>query len=100
NGGNGGNGGANGGGFQQGGSANGGGQRGNPEMRAINDQLRALYEKIGVDSRTASACARRAQGGNAGQNAGGQRQANAQGSSLTPSTNEGMNRPVRQRQGL
>jgi len=107
----GGNGGANGGGFQQGGGANGGGanggganagggQRGNPEMRAINDQLRALYEKIGVDSRTANACARRAQGGNAGQNAGGQRQANAQGSSLTPSTNEGMNRPVRQRQGL
>jgi HlyD family secretion protein len=90
------------GGGANGGGANGGGQRGgNPEMRAINDQLRALYEKIGVDARTANACARRSQNGGA-QNAGGQRQASGaqSGTALTPSTNEGANRPVRQRQGL
>jgi HlyD family secretion protein len=93
------------------GGANGGGPRGNPEMRAINDQLRPLYEKIGVDARTANACARRAQNGpqNAAQNGANAAQAGAsqqrrasgaQGNSLTPSTNEGMNRPVRPRQGL
>jgi HlyD family secretion protein len=82
-----------GGGGDQGGA---GGARGNPEMRAINEQLRPLYEKIGVDPRTANTCARRAQGAAAGT----QRQANGQGSSLTPSSNEGTNRPVRTRQGL
>jgi HlyD family secretion protein len=86
---------------QQGGANGGnGGMRGNPEMRAINEQLRPLYEKIGVDARTAGACSRRAPGANAMQ-AGSQRQAGGrQGNSLTPSTNEGMNRPVRPRQGL
>ena len=47
---------------QQGGGNNGannGGMRGNPEMRAINEQLRPLYEKIGVDARTAGACSPR-----------------------------------------
>lgn len=83
------------------GGQNGGGMRGgSPEMRAINEQLRPLYEKIGVDARTANTCARRSQGT---QNGNTQRQANAgtqNGGALTPSSNEGMNRPVRQRQGL
>lgn len=85
---------------QQGGQNGGGMRGGNPEMRAINEQLNPLYAKIGVEARTANACARRAQGG---QNGNTQRQANAgapNGGALTPSSNEGMNRPVRQRQGL
>ncbi len=93
------------GGGQQGGF--GGGNRGNPEMRAINDQMRAIYEGLGLDARTANACARRAQGGgqaaNMGGGNGGQRNGGNAGNggqgALQPG-NEFASRPVRQRQGL
>jgi HlyD family secretion protein len=102
------------GGGQQGGQPGGGGQggggfRGSPEMQAINEQLRAIYTQLNIDPRTAGACARRAQGGSAGQSAfgggasrQGGAQANAQGgrpSALTPSPEMGA-RPARQRTGL
>jgi HlyD family secretion protein len=78
--------------------------RGNPEMRAINDQLKALYEPLGIDQRQAGQCARRAQGGQqANSGAGNGRQANRpagqQANGLAPNT-EFTPRPVRQRQGL
>ncbi|HEY4130249.1 MAG TPA: efflux RND transporter periplasmic adaptor subunit [Gemmatimonadaceae bacterium] len=83
----------------------GGGFRGSPEMQALNEQLRAIYTTLNIDPRTAGACARRAQGGNAGQqaNAGGAQGARggrsgAQGA-LTPSP-ELNGRPQRTRQGL
>lgn len=95
NGGNGGNGGG-----ANGGGGNGGNRGGTPEMRAINDQLRALYEKIGVDSRKAGACSRRGQGGaNAQRAMGGNGGAQGNGGALQPGT-EFNARPVRQRQGL
>ena len=91
------------GGGQQGGG--GGGFRGSPEMQAINEQLRAIYTQLNIDPRTAGACARRAQGGNAGQSAsagGSPRQGGGQGGragALTPSP-EMSARPTRQRTGL
>jgi HlyD family secretion protein len=54
---------------QMSGGGGGGGGGGNPEMRALNDSLRAIYTAIGVDARTAGACRRRAEGG--GQVGGG-----------------------------
>lgn len=84
------------------GGGGGAGGRGNPEMRAINDQLKALYEPLGIDQRMAGGCARRAQGaGNAGGTGGGQQRAAGTqgGGALTPGT-EFSPRPVRQRQGL
>jgi HlyD family secretion protein len=94
-------------GGQQGGQpgGQGGGFRGSPEMQAINEQLRAIYSQLNIDPRTAGACARRAQGGNAGQSAAvvaAPRQGAAQGGrggALTPSPE--MNaRPARTRTGL
>jgi hypothetical protein len=58
---------------QAGGGGGGGGGGGNPEMRAINDSLRTIYTSIGLDSRTAGACRRRAEGGG-GQFGGGRGQ--------------------------
>ncbi|HVX40979.1 MAG TPA: efflux RND transporter periplasmic adaptor subunit [Gemmatimonadaceae bacterium] len=60
------------GGGQQGGQGQpgGGGFRGSPEMQAMN----AIYTKLGIDPRTASAC-RRMQGGQSAQNGGFQRSA-------------------------
>ena len=109
----GGNGGAPNGGGQNGGGQNGGGQAGganrgggSPEMRAINDQLRTIYEGLGLDARTANACARRAQGGgnatgNATGNAfaGAQRGAAGNGGGLQAG-NEFQTRQVRPRQGI
>jgi HlyD family secretion protein len=92
------------GGGQQGGQP-GGGFRGSPEMQAINEQLRAVYTQLSIDPRTAGACARRAQGGNAGQSSatgGSPRQSTAQGrrpGALTPSP-EMSARPARARTGL
>ncbi len=107
----GGNGGFNG-GQSTGQQANGqqpGGPRGNLEMRALNDQLRTIYEPLGIDSRQAGQCARRAQGQQAatGQQANGQQPAGQQRGqqrsggqgALSPNT-EFTPRPVRQRQGL
>jgi len=90
-----------------GGGQGGGGFRGSPEMQAINEQLRAIYTQLSIDPRTAGACARRAQGGNAGQAAsaaGSPRQGGGQASqgrpgALTPSP-EMSARPARQRTGL
>jgi HlyD family secretion protein len=93
-----------GGGGQPGGQQ-GGGFRGSPEMQAINEQLRAIYTQLNIDPRTAGACARRAQGGGAGQSAstaGSSRQGGGQGGrsgALTPSP-EMSARPTRQRTGL
>jgi hypothetical protein len=93
------------GGAQGGGQQGGGGFRGSPEMQAINEQLRAIYTQLNIDPRTAGACARRAQGGNAGQSAsasGSPRQRSGQGGrggALTPSP-EMSARPTRQRTGL
>jgi hypothetical protein len=93
------------GGAQGGGQQGGGGFRGSPEMQAINEQLRAIYTQLNIDPRTAGACARRAQGGNAGQSAsagGSPRQSSGQGGrggALTPSP-EMSARPTRQRTGL
>jgi HlyD family secretion protein len=94
-------------GGQQGGQ--GGGFRGSPEMQAINEQLRAVYTELGIDPRTAGACARRAQGAAAGsQSATGGRSASTatqggaqpgRAGALTPSPE--MNaRPARTRAGL
>ena len=47
-----------------------GGRGGSPEMQASNEQIRAIYTTLNLDPRTAGACARRQQGGNAGQTAG------------------------------
>jgi HlyD family secretion protein len=82
-----------------------GGFRGSPEMQAINEQLRAIYTQLSIDPRTAGACARRAQGGNAGQpsaTGGSPRQSTARGGrpgALTPSP-EMSARPARARTGL
>jgi HlyD family secretion protein len=99
-------------GGQQGGQGGqgGGGFRGSPEMQAINEQLRAIYTQLSIDPRTAGACARRAQGGSAGQSAsaggssrkagqGGQSGQGGRAGALTPSP-EMSARPVRQRTGL
>ena len=79
-------------------------------MQAINEQLRAIYTELGIDPRTAGACARRAQGAAAGaQSATGGRSASSnatqggaqpgRGGALTPSPE--MNaRPARTRAGL
>ncbi len=84
------------------------GRGGSPEMQALNEQIRAIYTTLNLDPRTAGSCARRQQGGNAGQTgaatggggaarvAGG---APRQGGSLTPSPEMG-GRPQRNRQGL
>jgi HlyD family secretion protein len=93
------------GGQQGAGGQGGGGFRGSPEMQAINEQLRAIYAQLSIDPRTAGACARRAQGGGAGQSAsasGAARQGGAQGGrpgALTPTPEMGA-RPARQRAGL
>jgi HlyD family secretion protein len=93
------------GGAQGGGQQGGGGFRGSPEMQAINEQLRAIYTQLNIDPRTAGACARRTQGGKAGQSAsagGTPRQGGGQGGragALTPSP-EMSGRPTRQRTGL
>lgn len=67
------------GGGQQGGGQpgqGGGGFRGSPDMQAMN----AIYTKLGIDARTASACRRRQGGQNAqGGGFGGGFQRNAQG---------------------
>jgi hypothetical protein len=79
-------------------------------MQAINEQLRAIYTQLSIDPRTAGACARRAQGGSAGQSAsaggssrkagqGGQSGQGGRAGALTPSP-EMSARPVRQRTGL
>lgn len=96
------------GGGQPGAGQQGGGNRGNPEMRAISDQLRTIYEGLGLDARTANACARRAQGGGqaaqGGGFGGGQRNAGGAGGAggagaLTPNA-EFATRQVRQRPGV
>jgi len=93
------------GGAQGGGQQGGGGFRGSPEMQAINEQLRAIYTQLNIDPRTAGACARRSQAGNAGQTAsagGSARQRGSQpgrGGALTPSP-ELSARPTRARTGL
>jgi HlyD family secretion protein len=84
----------NGGGAQA--NGNGGGFRGSPEMQAINEQLRTIYTSLGLDARTANACARRSQGTQQGARVA---QRGAQGSALTPPP-ESMARPVRNRTGL
>lgn len=91
---------------QGGGQRGGGGFRGSPEMQAINDQLRAIYSQLNIDPRTAGACARRAQGGGAGQSAsagGATRQGGGaqpgRGGALTPSPEMSV-RPTRTRTGL
>ena len=73
-------------------------------MQAINEQIRAIYTTLNLDPRTAGACARRQQGGNAAGGGGtaGSRVAGGnprQGGSLTPSPEMG-GRPQRNRQGL
>ena len=76
-------------------------------MQALNEQMRAIYTTLNLDPRTAGACARRQQGGNAGQTAGATVGGAArvaggsprQGGSLTPSPEMG-GRPQRNRQGL
>jgi HlyD family secretion protein len=98
------------GGGRRGGGGGGGGFRGSPEMQAINEQMKAIYTTLGLEQRTAGACARRQAGGNAGQfggaagaagastrGAGNQRQAG--GGALTPSPEMG-GRPQRNRAGL
>jgi HlyD family secretion protein len=97
----------------QGGGGGGGGGGGNPEMRAVNDSLRAIYTSIGVDQRTAGACRRRAEGGgnmgggaNAGRGGAGAQNGNATraqgnqgGAQLQPSPEFGPLR-ARPRSGL
>jgi HlyD family secretion protein len=76
----------------------GGGGRGNPEMRAINDQMQAIYTTLNLDPRTAGGCARKAAGGNA-QFAAGGNQRGGQAGALTPSGENGA-RPARPKTGL
>jgi hypothetical protein len=52
-------------------------------MQAINEQIRAIYTTLNLDPRTAGACARRQQGGNA-QFAGGRGGAGGQGGTRAP----------------
>jgi HlyD family secretion protein len=97
------------GGGRRGGGGGGGGFRGSPEMQAINEQIRAIYTTLNLDPRTAGACARRQQGGNASAGGAGNVGGTAgsrtaggnprQGGSLTPSPEMG-GRPQRNRQGL
>src|SRR4029077_1975746 len=79
------------------------GRGGSPEMQALNEQIRAIYTTLNLDPRTAGSCARRQQGGNAGQTGGGAARVAGgtprQGGSLTPSPEMG-GRPQRNRQGL
>jgi HlyD family secretion protein len=97
---------ASGGADSSGGGRKGGG-RGSPEMQALNEQIRAIYTTLNLDPRIAGSCARRQQGGNAGQAAGAAGGGAArvaggaprQGGSLTPSPEMG-GRPQRNRQGL
>src|SRR5581483_9302435 len=83
----------------------GGGGRGNPEMQAINEQMRSIETALNIDPRTAGACRREAMGGAAGAQGaggGGSRQFGGQGGGrgqLTPATEMGQ-RPVRPRAGL
>jgi HlyD family secretion protein len=95
------------GGFGGGGSGGGGG---NPEFQAINEQLRKIYTDLSIDSRTAGACRRRADGNGGQTRAGGgasqsgATQARAQGGAqgrtqLQPSAEFGGTRP-RSRQVL
>jgi HlyD family secretion protein len=87
------------------GGGGGGGFRGSPEMQAINEQMRAIYTTLNLDPRTAGACARRSQGGSAGQSAAGAASGRGgagsqrQGGALTPSP-EMSGRPQRNRTGL
>jgi HlyD family secretion protein len=48
---------------RRGGGGGGGGRGGSPEMQAINQQLRTIYDQLKIDARTAGQCARRAEGG-------------------------------------
>ena len=66
------------------GGGGGGFGGGNPEMRAINDSLRTIYTAIGVDSRTAGACRRRAEGGAGGGTTGMNRGQVGRGTSASP----------------
>jgi HlyD family secretion protein len=79
----------------------GGGRGGSPEMRAINEQMQAIYTTLNLDPRTAGACARKAAGGSAqSADAGaGGRQRGGQAGALTPS-GEATARPARPKTGL
>jgi multidrug efflux pump subunit AcrA (membrane-fusion protein) len=74
-------------------------------MQAINARMREIYTAIGLDQRTAGACARQQQGGQlasaagAGARPGAGAQANGQAGGLTTST-ELSGRPGRTRAGL
>ncbi|MEO7085313.1 MAG: hypothetical protein ABI442_05480, partial [Gemmatimonadaceae bacterium] len=80
---------------------NGGGAGGSPEIRALNEQMQAIYTTLNLDPRTAGACARKAAGtqfaGAAG--AGAARQRGGQAGALTPS-GEGAARSARPKTGL
>jgi HlyD family secretion protein len=70
-------------------AASGGqGRRGNPQMQAINEQMRAIYTKLNIDPRTAGSCARR-QSGTTQLAAGGQSGQSGQGGQLTPQSELG-----------
>ena len=85
----------------RGGGGVGGGRGGTPEMRAINEQMQAIYTTLNLDPRTAGACARMAAGGNAqfAGAAGAGRQRGGQAGALTPSGENGA-RPARPKTGL